>query len=67
MKQEKRLEKVYRAAKRTAKKTISFLTHQPIDETDELLRCDWPLEKRISGAMDLYELKQGYRFDINNP
>ena len=31
------------------------------------LRSEWPLDKRIKGAMDLYEKAHGYRFDINNP
>lgn len=53
------LEKAKRAAKRTIKKTI--------DPQADKLRRDWPLEKRIKGAMDLFENKQGYRFDINNP
>lgn len=31
------------------------------------LKCDWPLDKRKDGAMELFEQKQGYRFDINSP
>ena len=39
-----------------------------INKKEEPLTIDkWPIEKRVEGAMNLYEKSCGYRFDINNP
>lgn len=67
MEQNYTLRRAKKAVKRAIKTVVYPLLGKPYDRYNDILRRNWPLEKRINGAMDLFEKKQGYRFDINNP
>ena len=67
MEQNYTLRRAKKSVKRAIKTVVYPLLGKPYDRYKDILRRNWPLEKRINGAMDLFEKKQGYRFDINNP